>query len=144
MSLKPPTIVACRLPAAFSMRDVRRGRRPRRHQSPAAGECLVEFFRRDLAFRHGLTEVACIGTMSEGPAESYRSRPGWRWRPDSNLGSVAFRPVDLDEGRAKALVSVGRSTGHCVEVAGCPGKTVEAIDRVRGELAVMPWMSARS
>ena len=89
-----------------------------------------------MAFRHGLTEVACIGThVGEGLLNlAGRARNGVGDLVPV-LGLQLPSPVDLYEGEAKALVSVGRSTGHCVEVAGCLGKTVEAIYRVRSQLA---------
>ena len=89
-----------------------------------------------MAFRHGLTEVPRVGTHI-GQSLLNLSARAWNGVGDliPVLGLQLPSTVHLDECQAKALVRVSRSTGHSIQVAGGLGKTVEAIDRVRGELA---------
>ena len=89
-----------------------------------------------MALRHGLTEVACIGThVGEGLLNlAARARNGVGDLIPV-LGLQLSSTVHLDECQPQALIRVGGTARHRVKVAGCLRKTVEAIDRVRGELA---------
>ena len=92
--------------------------------------------RRDLTFRHGIAEIACIG------AHVGQSLLNLAARARDGVGDLIpilglqlSGPVDLDEGETQALVCVSRSPGDRVQVAGCLGKTVKAVHTVCGELA---------
>ena len=89
-----------------------------------------------MALRHGLTEVACIGTHI---GQSLLNLAARARNGVGNLvpvlGLQFSGPVDLDECQAQALVRVSRTARHRVEVASSLRKTVKAVHTVCGELA---------
>ena len=89
-----------------------------------------------MAFRHGLTEVPRVGPhIGQSLLNlSGRARNGVRDLIPV-LGLQLPSTVHLDERQAQALIGIGRSAGHRVQVAGGLGKTVEAVHTVCGELA---------
>ena len=114
----------------FDARHVRRGR-DRDVIKAQLQNRLVELFRRDLALRHGLTEIARVGPHVRERLLDFagRARDGVGHLIPV-LGLQLPSTVHLDECEAQALVRVGRSTRHSVDIAESLRKSIEVAHAV--------------
>ena len=125
--------MACRLPAAFSIRLASRVRRDLIEAETQ--QRLVEFLRRDLALGHSVPEISCIGASVEQGLLDFAT--GTRDRVCDLVPILRGKfssSVDLHERQANLLVRLGRTTRYGIEVACRFRELVEALNVIRCEL----------